>query len=48
MFCLAERPEVLAMLRSEEYSAITADYDRIPSVSAGMMEVGASASWPKM
>jgi len=29
LFCLAERPEVLAMLRSDEYEAIKADYDRI-------------------
>jgi hypothetical protein len=29
LHCLAEWPEVLAMLRSEEYSAIKADYDRI-------------------
>ena len=29
LFCLAERPEVLAMLRSDEYAAIKADYDRI-------------------
>ena len=29
LFCLAERPEVLAMLRSDEYDAIKADYDRI-------------------
>ena len=29
LFCLAERPEVLAMLRSEEYGVIKADYDRI-------------------
>jgi hypothetical protein len=29
LFCLAERPEVLAMLRSEEYAAIKTDYDRI-------------------
>jgi hypothetical protein len=29
LFCLAERPEVLAMLRSPEYEAIRADYDRI-------------------
>jgi Nucleotidyl transferase AbiEii toxin, Type IV TA system len=29
LFCLAERPEVVAMLRSEEYAAIRADYDRI-------------------
>ncbi len=29
LFCLAERPEVLAMLRSEEYGVIRADYDRI-------------------
>jgi hypothetical protein len=29
LFCLAERPEVVAMLRSEEYPAIKADYDRI-------------------
>ena len=29
VFCLAERPEVLAMLRSAEYAAIKADYDRV-------------------
>ena len=29
LFCLADRPEVLAMLRSEEYAAIKADYDRV-------------------
>ena len=29
LFCLAERPEVEAMLRSKEYAAIKADYDRI-------------------
>src|SRR5579863_917358 len=29
LFCLAERPEVLAMLQSEEYGAIKADYDRV-------------------
>lgn len=29
LFCLAERPEVLAMLRSDEYGTIKADYDRI-------------------
>lgn len=29
LFCLAERPEVLAMLRSDEYGAIKADYDLI-------------------
>ncbi|MBS0207779.1 MAG: nucleotidyl transferase AbiEii/AbiGii toxin family protein [Planctomycetes bacterium] len=29
LFCLAERPEVLAMLRSDEYLIIKADYDRI-------------------
>jgi hypothetical protein len=29
LFCLAERPEVLAMLRSAEYAAIKADYDRV-------------------
>jgi len=29
LFCLAGRPEVLAMLRSEEYAAIKADYDRV-------------------
>jgi hypothetical protein len=29
LFCLAERPEVLAMLRSDEYGAIKSDYDRI-------------------
>jgi len=29
LFCLAERSEVLAMLQSEEYGTIKADYDRI-------------------
>jgi hypothetical protein len=29
LFCLAERPEVLVMLRDAEYAAIKADYDRI-------------------
>lgn len=29
LYCLAERPEVLAMLRSDEYEAIKADYARI-------------------
>ena len=29
LFCLAERPEVPAMLRSDEYATIKADYDRI-------------------
>jgi hypothetical protein len=29
LFCLAGRPEVLAMLRSDEYDIIKADYDRI-------------------
>jgi hypothetical protein len=29
LHCLAEEPEVLAMLRSEEYTAIKADYDRV-------------------
>ena len=29
LYCLAERPEVLAMLRSDEYGEIKADYDRI-------------------
>ena len=29
LFCLAERPEVMAMLRSEEYGEIKADYDRV-------------------
>ena len=29
LYCLAERPEVPAMLRSEEYATIKADYDRI-------------------
>jgi len=29
LFCLAQRPEVEAMLRSEEYAAIKVDYDRI-------------------
>jgi hypothetical protein len=29
LFCLAERPEVLAMLRSAEYGTIKVDYDRI-------------------
>ena len=31
LHCLAERPEVLAMLRSDEYAAIKADYDRVRS-----------------
>jgi len=31
LFCLAERPEVLAMVRAEEYGAIRANYDRISS-----------------
>jgi hypothetical protein len=30
---LAEQPEVLAMLKSAEYAAIKADYDRISRVS---------------
>ena len=29
LFCLAERPEVLAMLRSAEYTTIKIDYDKI-------------------
>ena len=29
LYCLAERPEVLAMLRSDEYAAIRVDYDRV-------------------
>lgn len=29
LYCLAERPEVMAMLRSPEYGIIKADYDRI-------------------
>ena len=29
LFCLAERQEVLAMLRSNEYEAIKVDYDRV-------------------
>jgi Nucleotidyl transferase AbiEii toxin, Type IV TA system len=29
LFCLSDRPEVLAMLRSDEYAAIKSDYDRI-------------------
>jgi len=29
LFCLANRPEVVAMLRSEEYGIIKADYDQI-------------------
>ena len=29
LFCLAERPEVLAMLKSEEYGIIKTDYDRV-------------------
>jgi len=33
LFCLTERPEVLAMLQSEEYEAIKADYDRISTQS---------------
>lgn len=29
LYCLADRPEIPAMLRSEEYETIKADYDRI-------------------
>ena len=29
LFCLAQRAEVLAMLRSDEYSVIKVDYDRV-------------------
>lgn len=29
LYCLAERPEVLVMLQSDEYAAIKADYDRV-------------------
>ncbi len=29
LFCLGDRPEVLAMLHSDEYASIKADYDRI-------------------
>ena len=29
LYCLADQPEVLAMLRSHEYAVIKADYDRI-------------------
>jgi len=29
LYCLAERPEVLAMLRSNEYKVIKIDYDRV-------------------
>ena len=29
LYCLAARPEVVAMLGSEEYGTIRADYDRI-------------------
>ncbi len=29
LFCLTKRPEVLAMLRSNEYQAIKVDYDRV-------------------
>ncbi|MFO0842329.1 MAG: nucleotidyl transferase AbiEii/AbiGii toxin family protein [Gemmataceae bacterium] len=29
LYCLADRPEVLAMLRAEEYAAIKDDYDRV-------------------
>jgi len=29
LYCLAERPEVLAMLRSNEYGEIKVDYDRV-------------------
>lgn len=29
LYCLAEKPEVLTMLQSEEYQTIKADYDRI-------------------
>jgi hypothetical protein len=34
LYCLAERAEVLAMLRSDEYSVIKVDYDRtVQSIS---------------
>jgi hypothetical protein len=33
LYCLAQRPEVLAMLRSAEYTAIKTDYDRISTAS---------------
>ena len=29
LYCLAERPEVIATLQSDEYGQIKADYDRI-------------------
>jgi hypothetical protein len=29
LYCLADRPEVLAMLRSDEYGTIKTDYDRV-------------------
>jgi hypothetical protein len=35
LHCLAERPEVLAMLRSAEYVAIKADYDRVSREQPG-------------
>jgi Nucleotidyl transferase AbiEii toxin, Type IV TA system len=32
LFCLADRPEILAMLNSQEYMDIRADYDRVSRV----------------
>ncbi len=29
LFCLADRPEVVAMLKSQEYADIKADYDQV-------------------
>jgi hypothetical protein len=54
LFCLAECPEVLAMLRSEEYAAIKADYDRISTAHfassyvppPGMSFAGSDALFP--
>ena len=54
LFCLADRPEVLAMLQSAEYAAIKTDYDRISSKHfpksytppAGMTFSGSDALFP--
>src|SRR5262249_40432945 len=32
LYCLVQCPEVLAMLRSDEYAAIKVDYDRVSTV----------------
>ena len=54
LYCLADRPEVLAMLKSPEYAAIKTDYDKISSKHfpktytppAGMTFSGSDALFP--